>query len=198
MNKVQIGPQTLVYPEPAFLIGADINMQSNFLTVAWGGIACGNPPMVSVAIRKNRYTLRGIKQNMAFSLNVPSKDYVVETDYCGIVSGSKTNKVIDCGFKIFYGGLAGAPMIEECPVNLECKVEHILELGSHYLVIGKIMETHVSEDCLTDGKPDFGKIQPIAYITGQPGHYYCLGENVGEAFCIGKKLKNEIREKPLE
>ena len=192
MNKVQIGPQTLVYPEPAFLIGADINMQSNFLTVAWGGIACGNPPMVSVAIRKNRYTLRGIKQNMAFSLNVPSKDYVVETDYCGIVSGSKTNKVIDCGFKIFYGELAGAPMIEECPVNLECKVEHILDLGSHYLVIGTIMETHVSEDCLTDGKPDFRKIQPIAYITGQPGHYYCLGENAGEAFRIGKKLKEKL------
>ncbi len=128
---------------------------------------------------------------MAFSLNVVSEDYVVEADYCGIVSGVKTDKVVDCGLKLFYGDLAGAPMIEECPVNLECKVGRILDLGSHYLVIGKIMETHVSEDCLTDGKPDVKKIRPIACITGQPGNYYSIGENVGEAFRIGKKLKRK-------
>jgi flavin reductase (DIM6/NTAB) family NADH-FMN oxidoreductase RutF len=191
MSKVKLGPQTLIYPKPAFLVGADVDRKPNFLTVAWGGIACGSPPMVSVAIRKNRYTLMGIKQNMAFSLNVPSRDYVVETDYCGITSGSKTDKVADCGFQVFYGDLAGAPMIEECPVNLECKVDRILDLGSHYLVIGEIMEAHVSGDCLTDGKPDVRKIQPIAYITGQPGNYYCMGENVGEAFSIGKKQKRE-------
>ncbi len=191
MSKVKLGPQTLIYPKPAFLVGADVDRKPNFLTVAWGGIACGSPPMVSVAIRKNRYTLMGIKQNMAFSLNVPSRDYVVETDYCGITSGAKTDKVADCGFQVFYGDLAGAPMIEECPVNLECKVDRILDLGSHYLVIGEIMEAHVSGDCLTDGKPDVRKIQPIAYITGQPGNYYCMGENVGEAFCIGKKQKRE-------
>jgi flavin reductase (DIM6/NTAB) family NADH-FMN oxidoreductase RutF len=191
MSKVKLGPQTLIYPKPAFLVGADVDRKPNFLTVAWGGIACGSPPMVSVAIRKNRYTLMGIKQNMAFSLNVPSRDYVVETDYCGITSGAKTDKVADCGFQVFYGDLAGAPMIEECPVNLECKVDRILDLGSHYLVIGEIMEAHVSGDCLTDGKPDVRKIQPIAYITGQPGNYYCMGENVGEAFSIGKKQKRE-------
>ncbi len=191
MNKVKLGPHTLVSPQPDVIVGADIDNKSNFMAVAWGGIACGNPPMVSVAIRHNRYTLKGIKQNMTFSLNVTSKDYAVETDYCGIISGSKTNKVIDCGFKIFYGDLAGAPMIEEYPVNLECKVDRILNLGSHYLIIGEIIETHVSEDCLTDGKPDVRKIQPISYITGQPGNYYCIGDNVGEAFRIGKKLKKE-------
>jgi len=191
MSKVKLGPQTLIYPKPAFLVGADVDRKPNFLTVAWGGIACGSPPMVSVAIRKNRYTLIGIKQNMAFSLNVPSRDYVVETDYCGITSGAKTDKVADCGFQVFYGDLAGAPMIEECPVNLECKVDRILDLGSHYLVIGEIMEVHVSGDCLTHEKPDVRKIQPIAYITGQPGNYYCMGENIGEAFCIGKKQKRE-------
>ena len=191
MSKVKLGPQTLVYPQPAFLIGADVNKKSNFLAVAWGGVACGSPPMVSVAIHHNRYTLKGIKQNMAFSLNVTSKDYAVETDYCGIISGSKTDKVVDCGFTVFYGDLAGAPMIEQYPVNLECKVVHILDLGSHYLVIGEIIETHVSEDCLTDGDPDVRKIQPIAYIEGQPGDYYCIGENIGEAFRIGKVLKKK-------
>ncbi|MFH1662733.1 MAG: flavin reductase, partial [Chloroflexota bacterium] len=129
--------------------------------------------------------------NMAFSLNVTSKNYAVKTDYCGIISGSKTNKAVDCGFKVFYGDLAGAPMVEQYPVNLECKVVHILDLGSHYLVIGEVMETHVSGDCLTDGKPDVSKIQPIAYIEGQPGDYYCMGENIGKAFRIGKGLKKK-------
>ena len=191
MSKVKFGPQTLVFPQPAFLIGADIDKQPNFLAVAWGGVACGNPPIVSVAINHSRHTIKGIKQNMAFSLNVTPKNYAVETDYCGIMSGSKTGKAVDCGFKIFYGDLVGAPMIEQYPVNMECKVVHTLDLGSHCLVIGEIMETHVSADCLTDGRPDVTKIQPIAYITGQPGGYYCMGENVGRAFRIGRELKKK-------
>ena len=191
MSKVKLGPQTMVYPQPAFLIGADVNKKPNFLAVAWGGVACGSPPMVSVAIRHNRYTLNGIKQNMAFSLNVTSKNYAVETDYCGIISGSRTDKVMDCGFRVFYGDLKGTPMIEQYPVNMECKVVHILDLGSHYLVIGEVIETHVSKDCLTDGEPDVTKIQPIAYIEGQLGDYYCMVENIGKAFRIGKKLKKK-------
>jgi len=191
INKVKIGPQTLVYPKPAFLIGAHVDNKPNFLAVAWGGIACGTPPMVSVAINHSRYTLRGIKQNMTFSLNVTPKDCAEKTDYCGIISGSKTDKVADCGFTLFYGDLAGVPMIEQYPVNLECKVVHIIDLGSHCLVIGEITETHVSQDCLTDGKPDVTKIQPVAYIEGQPGNYYCMGENIGKAFRIGKKLKKK-------
>jgi flavin reductase (DIM6/NTAB) family NADH-FMN oxidoreductase RutF len=115
----------------------------------------------------------------------------METDYCGVVSGSRTDKIVDCGFKVFYGDLTGAPMIEQYPVNLECKAIHLLNLGSHYLAIGEIMETHISEDCLTDGEPDVEKIKPISYIEGQPGDYYCLGDNVGKAFRIGNNLKKK-------
>jgi flavin reductase (DIM6/NTAB) family NADH-FMN oxidoreductase RutF len=191
MGKIKLGPRTLAYPQPAFLIGANVDAKPNFLAVAWGGIACGKPPMVSVAINHHRYTLKGIKQNMAFSVNVTSKDYVVETDYCGIRSGSKTNKVMDCGFTVFYGNMVAVPMIQQYPVNLECKVVNTLNLGSHYLVIGEVLETHISEDCLTKGYPDVRKIKPIAFIEGQPSSYYCIGENVGKAFWIGKTLKNE-------
>lgn len=188
MSKVKLGPQTLVYPQPAFLIGANVAKKPNFLTVAWGGIACGRPPMVSVAINHSRHTLKGIKQNMTFSVNITPNNYAVETDYCGIKSGLKTDKIVDCGFTVFYGDLTGTPMIEQYPVNLECKVVNILDLGSHYLVIGEIIETHISDDCLTDGKPDVRKIQPISYVEGQQGAYYCMGEYVGKAFRIGKKL----------
>jgi len=85
--------------------------------------------MVSVAIRPARYTLKGIHTG-EFSVNIPSTDIVKEVDYCGTVSGAKVDKVKVCKFKIFYGELKKAPLIEQCPVNLACKVEHILKLGT--------------------------------------------------------------------
>jgi flavin reductase (DIM6/NTAB) family NADH-FMN oxidoreductase RutF len=189
MGKVTMGPQTLIYPMPALLVGANVDGKPNFMVVAWSGIANGEPPMISVAIRHHRYTLGGIRQNMAFSANVPSADMVVETDYCGITSGSKANKVDVCQFRVFYGKLGNAPLIEQCPVNLECKVVHILDLGSHSLVIGRIEETHITEDCLTDGKPDVNKIKPFVYTTSPARQYQAFGNVIAKAFSIGEKLR---------
>ena len=189
MGKLLMGPQTLIYPMPALLVGANVDDKPNFMAVAWGGIANGEPPMISVAIRHQRYTLKGIKQNMTFSVNVPSTDMVSETDYCGIISGAKFNKAQVCRFKVFYGRLDKAPLIEQCPINLECKVVHILDLGSHSLVIGQIEETHVSDNCLTDGKPDVSKIKPFIYTTSTASQYQALGKVIAKAFNIGKELK---------
>lgn len=189
MRKALLGPQTLVYSMPTFLVGANVNEKPNFMAVAWGGIANGNPPMLSVAIRPQRYTFKGIRQNMSFSVNVPSIELVKETDYCGLISGSKVNKVDICQFTVTYGKLGNAPLIEQCPLNLECKVVQILELGSHYLVVGRIEETHVSEDCLTDGKPDVDKIRPFSYVTAPANQYRALGETIAQAFSIGKELR---------
>lgn len=189
MNKIIMGPQTLIYPMPALLVGAIINDKPNFMTVAWSGIANGEPPMISVAIRRTRYTLRGIRQNLTFSVNVPSTDMVRETDYCGLTHGSKVNKVEVCQFKVFYGELGNAPLIEQCPINLECKVAHILDLDSHSLVVGRIEETHVSEDCLTRGKPDVDKIKPLSYIRAPAERYQALGEVIAKAFSVGKEIK---------
>jgi flavin reductase (DIM6/NTAB) family NADH-FMN oxidoreductase RutF len=189
MGKILMGPQTLIYPMPALLVGAKVDDKPNFMAVGWGGIANGEPPMISVAIRHQRYTLKGIKQNMTFSVNVPSTDMVKETDYCGIISGAKANKAEVCRFKVFYGKLDNAPLIEQCPVNLECKVVHILDLGSNSLVIGQIEETHVSDSCLTDGKPDVNKIKPLIYTTAPASQYQALGKVLAKAFSIGKELK---------
>jgi flavin reductase (DIM6/NTAB) family NADH-FMN oxidoreductase RutF len=188
MGKVALGPQTLVYPMPAMLVGADVGGRPNFMAVAWGGIACSDPPMISVAIRHARHTLKGIKQNRVFSVNIPSVEQVKETDYCGMVSGSRIDKVEACRFKVFRGRLASAPLIEQCPVNLECSVVQILNLGSHSLVLGKIEETHVAEDCLTKGKPDVDKIKPLTYVTSPAARYQGLGEVVGKAWSVGKRL----------
>ena len=189
MGKILMGPQTLIYPMPSLLVGANIDDKPNFMTVAWGGIANGEPPMISVAIRHNRYTHQGISQNLTFSVNVPSTDLVRETDYCGIKSGAKVNKVKDCQFNVFYGKLNNAPLIEQCPINHECKVMYILNLGSHSLIIGRIEETHISESCLTDGKPDVNKIRPFVFTREPDSQYQAFGEVVAKAFSIGQELK---------
>jgi len=188
MNKIPVGPKLYVYPLPTFLVGANVNGKPNFMAVAWGGVANSEPPMLSVAIRHHRYTYPGIKQNMTFSVNIPSIDMVKEMDYCGIVSGSQVDKSAACKFKVFYGKLETAPLIEQCPVNLECKVIHLLNLGTHTLAIGQIEETYVSEDCLTDGKADLSKIKPItADIPAR--NYYGYGDFIGKAFSVGKDLQ---------
>ena len=189
MDKVSMRPKTLIYPMPVFLIGANVDDKPNFMAAAWCGIACGQPPMISVAIRHQRYTHKGIRQNLTFSVNIPSSDLVKEADYCGIASGSKVNKVKVCNFNVFYGRLNDAPLIKECPVNLECKVVHILNLGSHSLFVGKIEETYVSESCLTDGKPDVNKIKPFIYVETPAEHYQVFGEVIAKAFSVGKELK---------
>jgi len=189
MSKVTMGAQTLLYPTPATLVGANVDGEANFTTVAWCGIVNSEPPMIAVALQHPRYTGKGIRQNLTFSVNIPSSDLVKETDYCGIISGSRVNKASVCRFTVFYGRLNTAPLIEQCPINLECEVAHILNLGSHALIIGSIEQTYVTESCLTGGKPDIDKIKPFAYINATHRQYQVLGEVIGEAFSIGKELK---------
>ncbi|MGD0354424.1 MAG: flavin reductase family protein [Dehalococcoidia bacterium] len=189
MEKVKIGPQTLVYPTPALLVGANVEGKANLMTVAWAGIACSEPPMISVAIRHVRYTLKGMNETGTFSVNVPSIHQAKEVDYCGIVSGDKVDKVKVCGFDIFYGKLETAPMVQQCPVNLECKIEHTLDLGSHVLVVGKIEEVYVSGNCFSGQHPDVKKIKPLIWTMLPANVYQGLGEEVGKAFKIGLELK---------
>ena len=189
MAKILMGPQTLIYPMPALLVGANVDGKPNFMAVAWGGIANGEPPMISVAIRHQRYTHKGIRQNLTFSVNVPSADLIRETDYCGSVSGSTVDKVEVCRFRVFYGKLNNAPLIEQCPINLECKVVHILDLGSHSLFVGRVEETHIFDSCLTDDKPDVNKIKPFIYVRDPARQYVAFGQVIAKAYSIGLELE---------
>ncbi|MBM3956635.1 MAG: flavin reductase family protein [Gemmatimonadetes bacterium] len=190
MARIPMGPDTSIYPMPAFLIGADVDGKPNFMTAAWSGIVNSTPPMVSVAIRASRHTFKGVKQNSSFSVNVPSVAQAVETDYCGIVSGARADKAAVCGFEVFYGRLGNAPMIEQCPVNLECRVAHALDLGSHTLFIGEIVETYISEECTTDGKADVDKIEPLIYVRDPEREYRALGRVVAKAWRAGLELRD--------
>ena len=189
MAKVAIGARTLLYPLPTVLVGANVDGKPNFSAYAWCGIVNSRPPMLSVAFQHHRHTLKGVKQNGTFSVNIPSVELVKETDYCGIVSGRDTDKVADCQFSIFYGKLANAPLIDECPVNLECRALHILNLGSHEMVVGQIEEVYVTDSCLTDGEPDVTKIKPFFWVTHPTDQYWTFGKPIGEAFSIGRQVK---------
>lgn len=184
MEKTRLGPEALLYPTPAVLVGAMVDHRANFMTAAWCGIASSKPPAVSVAIRGERHTLRGIRIHGEFSINVPSAEMAEAVDFCGIYSGRKEDK--SSLFKLFTGDLQFAPLVAACPVNLECRLRHTLDLGAHILVVGEVVQTHVSPSCLTDGKPDAVKVDPLIYSPGS-GNYQRLGEVVGKAFSIGKK-----------
>jgi flavin reductase (DIM6/NTAB) family NADH-FMN oxidoreductase RutF len=192
MVKVTLGPRTLLYPTPAVMVGALIAGKPNFMTAAWCGVVNTKPPMIAVSLQHHRHTLVGIKENNTFSINIPNVDLVKETDYCGIVSGAKIDKVADCNFKIFNGKLKTAPMIEQCPVSLECKVMQILNLGSHEMVIGEVEETYVTDTCLTSGEPDVEKIQPLLWAMGAATEYRKFGKHVGAGFSIGKQIKPHV------
>ena len=184
------GPLPILTAYPVIIVGANVDGKPDFTTAAWTGVACSIPPAISVALQHHRYVLKGIRQNMAFSVNIPSTDMVKETDYCGLVSGSKTDKAKDCRFQVFHGKNETVPLIEQCVINHVCEVVQILNLGSHELVIGRIIESHASEECLTDGHPDPEKTKPFMFLGGE---YLALGKSVGKCFETGKSINPKIK-----
>lgn len=184
MSKQKLGPSTLLFPMPAIVVGSQVGDKPTFMTASWCGIAAWKPPALTVGLQPIRHTLKGIREQGTFSINVPSVALVKKVDYCGIHSGEKTDK--SKVFKTFYGVLKTAPLIEECPVNLECKLKNSVDLGSHILLIGEIVETYINEDCLTDGKADPKKIDPLIFVT-PTFQYHRLGEIVAKTFEVGKE-----------
>ncbi len=199
MTKKKLEPKPVRLPllgaYPVIIIGTDVENVPDFTTVAWTGVAASVPPSLTIALQHHRHSLKGVRQYMTFSVNIPGIDQVKETDYCGLASGARIDKTADCGFDIFYGTLDSAPMIKQCPVNHACEVVQILNLGSHELIVGRIVESFASEECLTNGWPDPAKTRPFMF-TG--GGYYSLGEYGGDAFRCGVAVNPEARLDTLE
>jgi flavin reductase (DIM6/NTAB) family NADH-FMN oxidoreductase RutF len=141
---------------------------------------------VAVALNKAHYTNQGIKMNKTFSVCIPSENMVAATDYCGLVSGSKTDK--SGVFNVFYGKLKTAPMITECPVNHECSLDKVVDIGSHDVFIGDIVSTFTEEKYLTDGTVDIKKTKPFM-LSLNDHQYHTLGKPKAKAWNVGKKYK---------
>ena len=171
---------------PVSLVGAHVDGKANFLAVAWFSMVSYKPPRIAIALGKGHYTNPGIKENKTFSVCLPSEDMAEITDYCGIVSGKKTDKSEI--FNLFYGELNTAPMIIDCPLNMECTLVEIVESSLNEIFIGEIVGTYTEERFLTDGKSDFKKTKPL--ILSQPDtSYWRIGEPLAKAWSIGKKYK---------
>jgi len=186
MNKIKIGNSPFLYPMPMVLVGTEVEDKANFMAVGWVSRVNFNPPMIAVALGKMHYTNNGIHKNKTFSVNVPGIDLMEKVDYCGLVSGEKIDK--SRVFDIFYGDLTNAPMIEQCPLCMECKLFNALELPSNTLFIGEIVEAYTEERFLTDGKPDIKKIEPFT-LTMPDNNYWKVGQNAGKAWSMGKHFK---------
>ena len=183
MEKVKIGAKTFLYPMPTTLVGANVNEKPNFLTIAYCGIVHHEPAMIAVTLGKKHHTNTGIKQNGTFSVNIPSQEMTVITDYCGIVSGKQVDKSVL--FETFYGELKTAPMIRECPINLECKLTQTLDFGGmNEIFIGEIVQAYAESKYLTAGLPDIKKVSPIVFSM-HDNNYWKVGEHLGKAWKIG-------------
>lgn len=188
--KKKLGARMALYPMPVTLIGATVEGKPNFITIAHVGIM--DLGTVSLGMSKVHYTNRGIKENAAFSVNIAPVHLVKETDYCGLVSGSKTDKA--ALFDIFYGELETAPMIEQCPLNLECRLVQTVDMPQHDIFVGEVLQVYCNEECLEGAMVDYQKVEPLLFAMGDPARftqsssYYALGARVAGAWDIGKEL----------
>jgi flavin reductase (DIM6/NTAB) family NADH-FMN oxidoreductase RutF len=187
MVKKSIGMNVFIYPMPVVLAGTQADNRANFMAVGWIARANLNPPMVAIGLHKSHFTSDLIKKNKTFSINLPSLDLIEKTDYCGLVSGVDTDK--SKVFDIFYGKLDSAPMISECPLCFECKLFNTMDLPTHYLFVGEIIESYTDERYLTDGKLDVKKINPLL-LTMPDNNYWTVGNQVGKAWSEGKKFRS--------
>jgi len=185
-NKINLGAKIASYPMPVVLVGANVKRKPNFLAVAWFMVAAHTPPKVAVALNKAHYTNQGIKENKTFSVCVPSEDMIEATDYCGLFSGHKADK--SRIFDVFYGNLKTAPMITKCPLNLECKLDKVIDNSSNEMFIGDIVSTFTEEKYLTDGAIDIKKVKPFT-LSLDDRNYHSLGQPKAKAWNVGKNYK---------
>jgi len=189
--KRSIGAKTVLYPTPVLVVGTyDVHGRPNATTAAWGGICCSKPPCLTVSFRAPRMAHANIMARGAFTVSIPSEDYVREADYFGIVSGRDADKFAVTGLTPIRSELVDAPYVAEFPLVLECKVLHVHELGAHTQFIGEILDAKVEEGCLDQsGDPDAGRIASFFYAP-EDGHYYGKAVRIAKAHSVGREIKD--------
>lgn len=171
-------PGNMLYPLPVVLVSvADVNGRYNLFTVAWAGTVCTSPPMVSISVRPERYSYPILRETGEFVINLTTRKLACATDYCGVKSGRDVDKFRTLKLTPLPADKVRAPLIKESPVNIECQVTQVIQLGSHDLFLAKVAAVHADEAYMDEkGKFSFEKAQPIVYSHGS---YYMLGKKLG-------------------
>ncbi|UCD93642.1 MAG: flavin reductase family protein [Candidatus Zixiibacteriota bacterium] len=165
MDKVQLKPQSMLMPLPATMVSCQAEgFVPNIITISWIGIVNSEPPMLSISVTPKRYSHRIIKKSGEFVVNLTSEDNLKATDFCGNRSGRDYDKFKEMNLTPIPGKVTSAPLIKECPINLECKVRRSHLLGSHEMFIAEIVAVHINNDLLdVNGRPDIDKLKPLVY-----------------------------------
>ena len=191
-------PGNMLYPLPAVMVStADKEGNSNIITIAWTGTVCTNPAMVYISVRPERYSYHMIKESGEFVINLTTEKLTKATDYCGVRSGENVDKWKEC--RLTQGkasSLEFAPIIEESPVNIECKVKNIIPLGTHDMFIAEVVSSHVNEDLFDEnGKIHFENANLISYCHGE---YFPLSKKAIGSFGFSVMKKKTLKRKSLE
>lgn len=178
MEKVNLNNKVISYPMPVVLVGSKTSDgKSDFLTVSWVTMVSDNPCKILVSLCKKHKISSEIKTNEAFSICVPTKSQINDIDYCGVVENENKADL----FHIFYGDIDGTPMIEECKINAECKLEKVVDCGSHELFLGDILKVYADNSILSDEKVCLEKLEPML-LDGEMKKYREIGKVIGDAF----------------
>jgi flavin reductase (DIM6/NTAB) family NADH-FMN oxidoreductase RutF len=168
MPKKKLSAQLLLGPLPAALISCGRGGEQNIITLAWVGVVNSSPPMISIAVRPNRHSHKMIVESKEFVVNIPAVEQAGLVDGCGTLSGKQLNKFEHFGLTPVRGTLEHAPLIDECPISMECLLEQTLTLGTHSLFIGRVVQVYVDPSILDDqGKADLSRFSLLGFFSGQ-------------------------------
>lgn len=187
MAKQKWKPGNMVYPLPAVLVSCgDKKGNINVMTAAWTGTICSNPPMVYVSVRKERYSHHMIQETREYVINLTTEKLAWTADFCGVRSGRDLDKFKEMKLTPVQGELEYAPMIEESPVSIECRVTNVMELGSHDMFMAEVTAVYADEQYMDEkGTFHLEKAAPMVYSHGQ---YYGLGRHLGGfGYAVRKK-----------
>lgn len=188
MAKINFKPGNMLYPLPVVLVSCGkIDISPNLLTVAWAGTVCTNPPMVSISVRPERFSYPLIKESREFVINLTTKKLAFAADYCGVRSGRDVDKWKECNLTMIPADTVSCPMVAESPVNIECHVTDIQELGSHHMFLAEVTAVHV-DDTYMDEKNTF-HLNDSNLLTYSHGTYFTLGNALGTFGCSIQKKK---------
>ena len=186
-------PGNMLYPLPVVMVSmADKNGKYNIITIAWAGTVCTNPPMVSISVRPERYSYPILQETGEFVINLTTRELVYATDYCGVKSGRDVDKFAKLGLTPVAASKVKAPMIGESPVNLECQVTQVQQLGSHAMFLAEVAAVHAEERYMdAQHKFHLDQAEPIVYSHGA---YLLCGEQLG-TFGYSVRRKPERKRK---
>ncbi len=179
--KINLQNQLGLAPNPVAMISSGDMENSNIATIAWTGIINSEPMIVYVSIRPSRFSNEIIKQTREFVINLPDENLVKQADFCGTKSGREVDKFETCKLTKRQSVKIKSPYIEECPINLECKVIDIQTFDSHEMFVAEVVNTHCDESILNEKKEvDFGKANLLTFAGKK---YFAGNREVGVRGC---------------